>query len=95
MHVIEQSEHGREASAARADSLDPRIGFPQALSRNASKMHRTSEERQKAQLEQPRGARRQEEQLPTWRNTRPRGNPETDHAELSRNQARMEAILGR
>jgi hypothetical protein len=58
-------------------------------------MDRTTEARQKAQVELPQGARRQAEQLPTWRNTRPRGNPETDHAELSRNRARMEAILGR
>lgn len=37
---------------------------------------------------------RREEQLPTWRNTRPRGNPKTDQPELERSRARMEAVLG-
>jgi hypothetical protein len=45
----------------------------------------------------PRARREQQQgaQPPTWRNTRPRGNPEIDHPELARNRARMEAVLGR
>jgi hypothetical protein len=35
------------------------------------------------------------EQLPTWRNTRPRGNPETDKEDLARSRERFEALLGR
>jgi hypothetical protein len=31
---------------------------------------------------------------PTSKNTRPRGNPETDRHELERAQERMEAVLG-
>jgi hypothetical protein len=58
-------------------------------------MDRTTEARDKAQVERAQRAQRPAEQLPTWRNTRPRGNPETDHDELSRTRARMEAILGR
>jgi len=58
-------------------------------------MDQTTEARDRAQVEQPHRAPQPAEQLPTWRNTRPRGNPETDHDELSRNRARMEAILGR
>ena len=37
----------------------------------------------------------QHEQLPTWRNTRPRGNPETDRRDFERSVERMEAVLGR
>jgi hypothetical protein len=43
-------------------------------------------------------ARRQDqrrEQLPTWRNTRPRGNPEPDRIDLERGRARWESLLGR
>jgi hypothetical protein len=39
------------------------------------------------------GARR--EPLPTWRNTRPRGNPETDRRDLERSVERFEMLLGR
>jgi hypothetical protein len=35
------------------------------------------------------------EPLPTWRNTRPRGNPETDRQDLERSRERFEALLGR
>jgi hypothetical protein len=35
------------------------------------------------------------EQLPTWRNTRPRGNPEPDRQDLERSRERFEALLGR
>ena len=37
----------------------------------------------------------QQEQLPTWRNTRPRGNPDTDKRDLERSRERFEALLGR
>ena len=42
-----------------------------------------------------RRSRRQEQQLPTWRNTRPRGNPEPDKRDLQRSRERFEALLGR
>jgi hypothetical protein len=35
------------------------------------------------------------EPLPTWRNTRPRGNPELDRQDLERSRERFEALLGR
>jgi hypothetical protein len=35
------------------------------------------------------------EPLPTWRNTRPRGNPEPDREDLKRSRERFEALLGR
>jgi hypothetical protein len=35
------------------------------------------------------------EPLPTWRNTRPRGNPEPDKQDLERSRERFEALLGR
>jgi hypothetical protein len=41
----------------------------------------------------PRDDRR--EPLPTWRNTRPRGNPEPDRRDLERSVERFEALLGR
>jgi len=36
---------------------------------------------------------RREEQ-PTWRRTRPRGNPEVDRADLERSTERLEMLLG-
>jgi hypothetical protein len=39
--------------------------------------------------------RSQSEPLPTWRNTRPRGNPEPDRQDLERSRERFEALLGR
>ena len=43
------------------------------------------------------GAPRQEtpEPLPTWRNTRPRGNQEIHRQDLERSRERFEALLGR
>jgi hypothetical protein len=38
-------------------------------------------------------AERQED-LPTWRKTRPRGNPEVDRADLERSTERLEMLLG-
>jgi hypothetical protein len=35
------------------------------------------------------------EPLPTWRNTRPRGNPEPDREDLARSRQRFESLLGR
>jgi hypothetical protein len=35
------------------------------------------------------------EPVPTWRNTRPRGNPEPDRQDLERSRERFEALLGR
>ena len=35
------------------------------------------------------------EQLPTWRNTRPRGNQEPDLQDVERSEERLEALLGR
>ena len=35
------------------------------------------------------------EPLPTWRNTRPRGNPEIDKQDFERGRARWETLLGR
>ena len=35
------------------------------------------------------------ESVPTWRNTRPRGNPEVDARDLKRSRERFEALLGR
>jgi hypothetical protein len=39
--------------------------------------------------------KRSSEPLPTWRNTRPRGNPEPDRQDLARSRERFEALLGR
>jgi hypothetical protein len=36
-----------------------------------------------------------QEPIPTWRNTRPRGNPEPDARDLERSRERLEALLGR
>lgn len=36
-----------------------------------------------------------QEPLPTWRNTRPRGNPEPDRGDVERSRERMESLLGR
>jgi hypothetical protein len=34
------------------------------------------------------------EDLPTWRKTRPPGNPEVDRADLERSTERLEMLLG-
>jgi hypothetical protein len=50
-----------------------------------------------SRAEDPPAKRRPEtsEPLPTWRNTRPRGNPEPDQQDLERSRERFEALLGR
>jgi hypothetical protein len=48
--------------------------------------------RPKPKARQP---REQREPLPTWQNTRPRGNPEPDQQDLARSRERWEALLGR
>jgi hypothetical protein len=39
--------------------------------------------------------RNRAEPVPTWRNTRPRGNPEVDARDLDRSRERFESLLGR
>jgi hypothetical protein len=36
----------------------------------------------------------QQEELPTWRKTRPRANPEIHRADLERSTERLEMLLG-
>jgi hypothetical protein len=43
---------------------------------------------------QPRKRAERHEDLPTWRKTRPRGNPEVDRADLERSTERLEMLLG-
>jgi hypothetical protein len=43
---------------------------------------------------QPRERVERHEDLPTWRRTRPRGNPEVDRADLERSTERLEMLLG-
>jgi hypothetical protein len=43
---------------------------------------------------QPRKRVERDEDLPTWRRTRPRGNPEVDRADLERSTERLEMLLG-
>jgi hypothetical protein len=43
---------------------------------------------------QPRERVERHEDLPTWRKTRPRGNPEVDRADLERSAERLEMLLG-
>jgi len=38
---------------------------------------------------------RRKESVPTWRNTTPRANPETDRRDLDRGRERWEMVLGR
>jgi len=45
--------------------------------------------------ERPRRREERHEQLPTWRNTRPRGNAEIDRGDLKRSTERFEMLLGR
>ena len=42
-----------------------------------------------------RRSEQREQQLPTWRNTRPRGNAEIDREDFERGRARWESLLGR
>jgi hypothetical protein len=46
--------------------------------------------------DRPQVAKRGErhEDLPTWRNTTPRSNPEVDRADLERSTERLEMLLG-
>ena len=43
---------------------------------------------------QPRERVESHEDQPTWRKTRPRGNPEVDRADLERSTERLEMLLG-
>jgi hypothetical protein len=43
---------------------------------------------------QPRERVQSHDDLPTWRRTRPRGNPEVDRADLERSTERLEMLLG-
>lgn len=43
---------------------------------------------------EPRKRAERHEELPTWRRTRPRGNPEVDRADLERSTERLEMLLG-
>jgi hypothetical protein len=56
-----------------------------------------TDRRPESRAEAPRQREQQEahEPLPTWRNTRPRGNPEPDRQDLERSRERFEALLGR
>jgi hypothetical protein len=49
-----------------------------------------------ARHEQPRAKQNVErhEDLPTWRKTRPRANPEVHRADLERSTERLEMLLG-
>jgi hypothetical protein len=53
-------------------------------------------EKRAARHERPQTRERVErhEDLPTWRKTRPRGNPEVDRADLERSTERLEMLLG-
>jgi hypothetical protein len=42
----------------------------------------------------PRERAERQEDLPTWRKTRPPGNPKVDRADLERSTERMEMLLG-
>ena len=55
-------------------------------------MHRTTRQRDETSRERQKD---RPDELPIWRNTRPRGNPEPDRHDLERSVARMEAVLGR
>jgi hypothetical protein len=43
---------------------------------------------------QPRERAERHDDLPTWRRTTPRGNPEVDRADLARSTERLEMLLG-
>jgi len=43
---------------------------------------------------QPRERAQTHDELPTWRRTSPRGNPEVDRADLARSTERLEMLLG-
>ncbi len=54
-----------------------------------------TDRRPESRVEKTPKPRSQSEPLPTWRNTRPRGNPEPDRQDLERSRERFEALLGR
>jgi hypothetical protein len=70
--------------------------------RNASWKGLDSEEARKqmekrtarTERQQPRAREERHEDLPTWRRTRPRGNPEVHRADLERSTERLEMLLG-
>jgi hypothetical protein len=43
---------------------------------------------------QPRAREERQEDLPTWRRTRPRSNPEIHRGDLERSTERLEMLLG-
>jgi hypothetical protein len=53
-------------------------------------------EKRTAQRANARPRKREEhhDDLPTWRRTRPPGNPEVDRADLERSTERLEMLLG-
>jgi len=53
-------------------------------------------EKRTARRASPQPSKRSErhEDLPTWRRTRPRGNPEVHRADLERATERLEMLLG-
>jgi hypothetical protein len=58
-------------------------------------MPSTTKRRAESPASTPRKRDNRQEPLPTWRNTRPRGNPEPDRQDLERSRERFESLLGR
>jgi hypothetical protein len=56
------------------------------MATKADRPDRRADEKDKQEAREP---------LPTWRNTRPRGNPQPDRQDLERSRERFEALLGR
>jgi hypothetical protein len=56
------------------------------MATKADRPDRRADEKDKPEAREP---------LPTWRNTRPRGNPQPDRQDLERSRERFEALLGR
>jgi hypothetical protein len=55
-----------------------------------------AKQNQRSQPNSPTAPRdRAPRQEPVWRNTRPRGNPETHTRDLERSRERFESVLGR
>jgi hypothetical protein len=48
----------------------------------------------RTERQQPRVREERHEDLPTWRRTRPRSNPEVHRADLERSTERLEMLLG-
>jgi hypothetical protein len=51
--------------------------------------------KQASRSERDRARPAEREPVPTWRNTRPRGNQEPDRRDLNRGVERLEMLLGR